>query len=50
MVKDTATVVLRYNVSPYTIADSAKAVLDSNGNGNFFILRKLEIVFLIILW
>ena len=35
MVKDTATVVLRYNVAPYTIADSSKAVLDSNGNGNF---------------
>lgn len=35
MVKDTATVVLRYNVSPYTIADSSRAVLDSNGNGSF---------------
>lgn len=35
MIKDTATVVLRYNVSPYTIADSVKAVLDSNGHGSF---------------
>lgn len=33
MVKDTARVYLRYNVSPYNIADSSKAVLDSAGNG-----------------
>mgnify|MGYP007026481567 CR=1 FL=1 len=35
MIKDTARVVLRYNLSPYSIADSSKVVLDSNGNGNF---------------
>ena len=35
MVKDTARVYLRYNVSPYNIADSSKAVLDSAGNGTF---------------
>lgn len=38
MVKDTARVFLRYNSPPYAIADSSRAVLDSNGNGlfNFF--------------
>ena len=35
MVKDTARVYLAYNRAPYLIADSSKAVLDSNGNGNF---------------
>lgn len=39
MVKDTARVILRYMTSPYTIADSSKAVLDSNGNGNFTFSR-----------
>ncbi|MBK8552186.1 MAG: hypothetical protein IPL53_14440 [Ignavibacteria bacterium] len=39
MVRDTARVVLRYQTSPYTIADSAKAVLDSNGNGVFTFTR-----------
>jgi len=35
MVKDTVTVSLRYNRPPYTIADTKKSVLDSNGNGTF---------------
>lgn len=39
MVKDTARVFLRYKTSPYTIADSSKAVLDSNGNGSFIFNR-----------
>lgn len=39
MIKDTARVYLRYNVSPYNIADSSKAVLDSNGNGSFIFNR-----------
>jgi len=39
MVKDTARVFLRYMTSPYTIADSSRAVLDSNGNGSFIFNR-----------
>ena len=39
MVKDTARVYLRYNISPYNIADSSKAVLDSTGKGNFIFNR-----------
>lgn len=39
MVKDTARVYLRYNKSPYNIADSSKAVLDSTGKGNFVFTR-----------
>ncbi|MBP9191501.1 MAG: hypothetical protein KBF96_03025 [Ignavibacteria bacterium] len=39
MIKDTATVFLRYKTAPYTIADSSKAVLDSNGNGAFLFSR-----------
>ncbi len=39
MIKDTASVYLRYNTSPYTIADSSKAVLDSLGNGSFVFNR-----------
>ncbi len=35
MVKDTVTVSLRYNRSPYQIAESKKAVLDSSGSGIF---------------
>ncbi|GEM_PF-1357001 len=35
MVKDTVTVSLRYNRSPYQIAETKKAVLDSNGSGIF---------------
>ncbi|HMS33811.1 MAG TPA: hypothetical protein PKC91_06970 [Ignavibacteria bacterium] len=35
MVKDTARVYLAYNRSPFLIADSSKAVLDSIGNGSF---------------
>lgn len=39
MTKDTVRVYLRYNLSPYNIADSSKAVLDSNGNGSFIFNR-----------
>ncbi len=39
MKKDTARLYLRYNLSPYNIADSSKAVLDSNGNGSFVFNR-----------
>ncbi len=39
MVKDTARVFLRYMTAPYTIADSSKAVLDSNGTGSFAFTR-----------
>ena len=35
MVKDTARIVLRYSSSPYLIADSAKAFIDSLGKGTF---------------
>ncbi|HRJ98450.1 MAG TPA: hypothetical protein PL089_02395 [Ignavibacteria bacterium] len=35
MVKDTVTVTLRYRRSPYQIAESRKAVLDSTGKGTF---------------
>jgi len=35
MVTDTVRVHLRSTSSPYTMVDSAKAILDSNGNGNF---------------
>lgn len=40
MVKDTARIILRYSASPYLIADSAKAFLDSLGNG-IFIFNKI---------
>jgi len=39
MIKDTATVYLRYKTSPFTIADSSKAVLDSLGTGSFVFNR-----------
>jgi len=39
MIKDTATVYLRYKTSPFTIADSSKAVLDSIGTGSFVFNR-----------
>ena len=39
MKKDTSRLYLRYNLSPYNIADSSKAVLDSNGNGSFVFNR-----------
>lgn len=39
MIKDTARVYLRYKTSPFTIADSSKAVLDSLGNGSFVFNR-----------
>ncbi|MDQ3021242.1 MAG: hypothetical protein M3R36_11845 [Bacteroidota bacterium] len=35
MVKDTARIYLRSTSSPYSVVDSARAVLDSNGMGNF---------------
>lgn len=35
MIKDTAKVYLRYNSSPFPIADSSKSILDSNGKGIF---------------
>jgi len=35
MAKDTARIYLRSTSSPYSIVDSGKAVLDSNGMGNF---------------
>ncbi|MFZ1322515.1 MAG: hypothetical protein WAT71_13245 [Ignavibacteria bacterium] len=35
MVKDTVTVSLRYNRPPYSISETRKSVLDSNGNGTF---------------
>lgn len=35
MIKDTVSVILRNSTAPYTIVDTAKAVLDSTGNGTF---------------
>ncbi|MBS1516826.1 MAG: hypothetical protein JSS91_01930 [Bacteroidetes bacterium] len=35
MVQDTVSVSLRYNRPPYTLAETSKSVLDSNGNGTF---------------
>jgi len=35
MVKDTARIYLRSTSSPYSVVDSGRAVLDSNGMGNF---------------
>jgi photosystem II stability/assembly factor-like uncharacterized protein len=36
MIKDTATVFLRNNTSPFSIVDTARSVLDSTGKGSFY--------------
>lgn len=44
MINDSAVIYLRNNSSPYSIIDSARAVLDSSGRGSFSFLRTMNSV------